>query len=280
MLVDSGNSFIDKGTAPELTAQTTIKGMNLLQYDALNIGQGELSLGIEFLQQLQKDALFPLVSANIFLKENGRPLGEQFLIKNFSGITVGITGVVSPALVQDRSPSAAFLTIEDPLKALERIVPELRKRSDVVILLSHVGGPYTNVLVRKIPGIDVAVVGNHRGAEAQPEQVGTTLVLKNCNKGQYIGVLHLSLGAKGKIINAENSLDKIAGTIALDPEANTLVKEYKIAKGQTTKEKQLNARRQKMHEQLMEQLNTLSPEEFIEQMKKSAPHPAAPPSPD
>ena len=274
LLVDSGNAFLKNGTRPELTAETTILGMNYIRYDALNIGQGELSLGIDFLRDLEKEALFPFVSANIFLKETGLPLGEQFLIKEFNGLKVGITGVISPEYVAKSSPEAKNVTIEDPIATLERIVPELRKRSDVVIVLSHLGVASTRTLARKISGIDIAIIGNDTQILAQPEKVGDTLIVENCKKGEYIGVLNIVLDSNGKILETKGSVDKIPTTVVADPEAYRIVYKYKQEKAVTLIEQKKQAKRQELHEDLMKQLQTMSPEEFIEQMQRDPRAPA------
>ena len=177
--MDSGNSFLKKEAYSRLKADTTISGMNLIGYDALNIGEGELSMGTEFLQELKDKASFPFVSANVFFEETGLPLGDQFLIKEFDGIRAGITGVIAPDAIRGKERILGDLTVENPATTLERILPELRKRSDVVIVLSHLGEKATKTLAQQVSGMDVAIVGNDERLSDQPERVGETLILKN-----------------------------------------------------------------------------------------------------
>jgi 2',3'-cyclic-nucleotide 2'-phosphodiesterase (5'-nucleotidase family) len=276
LLVDCGNAFVKRRLHETLIAETTIEGMNYIGYDALNIGQGELSVGLDFLRNLEKEASFPFVSANIFLKETGAPLGEQFLIKELDGIKAGITGVISPAFLADNTIVAEHLTIEDPATALKRILPELRKRSDLVILLSHVGEAGTRTLAQKVSGIDIAIVGNDTQVIDQPEKVHDTIILKNSKKGEYIGALHINFDSNGRIFQTKNSVEKISAPIAVDPQAYRMVYEFKKKRAATAIERKKEAERQQMHEELMKQLQTMSPEEFIDKMKKESGNTASP----
>ena len=274
LLLDSGNAFVKKGSFSELTAETTIRGMNLIRYDALNIGQGELSMGLDVLENLEAQALFPFISANIFLKENGLPLGEQFVIKAFNGLKVGITGVISPTYVATSGPAAKQLTVQDPAITLTHILPEMHKQCDVVILLSHLGETATRDLAQSISGIDIAVVGNDSDITSQPQKAGDTLILKNCKQGEYVGILKIFLDSSGKIAPRESTLEKVAGTITPDSEVYRLVHTYKKERAVKLEAQRKQTKRQAVYEDMMKQLQTMSPEEFIRNMQREQELPA------
>lgn len=270
LLLDSGNALKKRQKLSELLAETTIEGMNYLRYDALNIGQGELSMDLPFLRDLEKKSLFPFVSANLFIRKTGLPLGEQFVIKEFNGVKAGITGVISPALVMRSGPAREALVVEDPATTLEQMLPELRKKADIVIVLSHLGNAGTKTLVQEVSGIDIAVVGNESGLSPEPETVGNTFILTNCKKGEFMGVLNIGMDAGGKIVYTEGSLEKVADPVAVDPEAYRIVYAYKQKRAIALNEHKKQAKRSKMHDDLMKQLQTMSPAEFMEHMKQES----------
>lgn len=73
--------------------------------------------------------------------------------------TVGFVGVSTPVMV-DINPVADPLVVTDPLEAIERYVPGLRREgADYVVVISHCGVEVDRELA-KIPGVD-AVLGGH-----------------------------------------------------------------------------------------------------------------------
>lgn len=272
LLLDAGNAFSLAGIAPQAAAETTIEGMNLLRYDGLAIGEGELSLGIAFFRKMQNNSFFPLVSANLFTQDQSQPLGQRFLIKKAGGITVGITSVTSPAFFQMYPTLQKEIQALDPAKALSDIIPAIRKQADLVILLSHLGEAETRSLVQNVSGIDIAIIGHDAGILDQPVQAGKTLLIKNANKGMYLGALNVTVDPDSGIIKAENQIKKLAADVAGDPAAGDLLARYKVAKTNAIRNKSNAMRKDQTDEQLRTNLNTLSPEEFVQQevQKKKA----------
>ncbi|HNR13603.1 MAG TPA: hypothetical protein PKJ77_03915 [Thermodesulfobacteriota bacterium] len=268
LLLDAGNAFSQLGVAPEAAAEATIQGMNLLQYDALAVGEGELSLGVDFFRKMQNNSSFPLVSANLFVHDDSQSLGKRFLIKEANGISVGITSVISPAYFQNFPDLGKQIQVLDPAKALSDIIPTIRKQADLIILLSHLGEVETRSLVQKVAGIDVAVIGHDSGVLDPPVQAGKTLVVKNANKGMYFGALEIVVDSESHIVQTNNLIKKLAADVVADPAVGELLQTYQQAKSTSLREKSKAMRKNQMEEQLHKTLNALSPEEFVEQEMK------------
>ena len=132
---------------PKLRAETTIEGMNLMHYDGLNLAEGELSLGVEFLEKLKQKAKFSFLSANVYLKESNELVGREFLIKDFSDFKVGIIGLVSPDFFNQDFLIKEKLVIKDPESTLRKILPKVKSQVDLIILLSHLGKKETRKTV-------------------------------------------------------------------------------------------------------------------------------------
>lgn len=233
LAVDCGDSFSRIKNVSHLRAEVTVQGMNLMKYDALNIAEGEASMGIELLRGLQAKAWFPFLSTNLFLKETGKPFGQEFVIKKFDdGLEVGIIGLASfdfftdlPAKVKN-----AF-DIRDPETTLREVLSRVRSKVHVVVLLSHLGDQKTRELVQRVPGIDVAVVGHDWGLADQPEQIGKTIVVRNNLKGEFLGVLSLSMDRKRSISSLENKVTPLTpATIPPNSEVQKLLANFTAQK--------------------------------------------------
>ncbi len=105
LLLDSGDLFFDRYRkeirAEDVTAQSEkahliLKCYNLLVYDAMGIGDDDLSLGKDFLVDLSKNASFPFISSNLMDKETGEALFKTHVIKETGGLRIGIFSLLSP----------------------------------------------------------------------------------------------------------------------------------------------------------------------------------------
>ena len=132
------------------------KAMNLLGYDAANIGNHEFNYGLDFLATSLAGADFPYVSANIFVDdgddnaENDKPYFEPYVLldREFvddNGKThkakVGVIGFVPPQVMQwDKVNLAGKVISKDIVDMAKKYVPEMRaKGADIVIAVPHSG---------------------------------------------------------------------------------------------------------------------------------------------
>ncbi|WP_417824831.1 bifunctional 2',3'-cyclic-nucleotide 2'-phosphodiesterase/3'-nucleotidase [Thalassospira lucentensis] len=132
------------------------KAMNLLGYDAANIGNHEFNYGLDFLATSLAGADFPYVSANIFVDdgddnaENDKPYFDPYVLldREFvddNGKThkakVGVIGFVPPQVMQwDKVNLAGKVISKDIVEMAKKYVPEMRaKGADIVIAVPHSG---------------------------------------------------------------------------------------------------------------------------------------------
>jgi 2',3'-cyclic-nucleotide 2'-phosphodiesterase (5'-nucleotidase family) len=224
LLLDCGDSFRGDANFPTHRAETSMKALDLMKYDALNIADGELSLGLKFFENLREKTEFPLLSANLYKKE--KPLGKTYLIKKFDGFKVGVIGMVSPSCFNPELLAKENLEVKDPETALKEILPKVSAQADIIILLSHLGRSQTNILIQNVPGIDVAIIGHDRGTLQQPEILTKTILVQNSMQGKFLGVLDLSLGENGVITGHKGSMVSITKEMPSDPEVMTVIREF------------------------------------------------------
>lgn len=268
IVLDCGDSFSDKSNVPELRAETTIMGFNLLNYDGLNIADGELSLGLEFMEKLNEKAQFPFLSANIYRQKNDQPVGKEYLVKEFNGFKVGIIGLTSPEFVKENTLIKEELVFKNPESTIRKLLVKMKSQADVIILLSHLGKQRTSELVKNVPGIDVAILGHKLGVVNEVELVNRTILVHSGLKGKHLGILELTLDDKGSIVGHEAKLAQLSKETPVDSTIADLVKTFEAQKRSSLQKERAQKRREReLEEKAGGQLH-MTPEQFIEEMQK------------
>jgi hypothetical protein len=174
-------------------ANLIIDSLNLMGYDALAIGDDDLSLGKEFLSEMSRTANFPFLSTNVIDEATGKPLFQTHLIKEISGLKIGIFSLLAPdTFPNPYDPRRKGLMLRSPTETAQAIVKELQPKTDLIILLSHLGYPKDVELSQTVPGIHL-IVGGHSGVNLpNPPILKTAMILQMAPKGLYGGRLDLA----------------------------------------------------------------------------------------
>ncbi|WP_200917110.1 bifunctional 2',3'-cyclic-nucleotide 2'-phosphodiesterase/3'-nucleotidase [Jeongeupia sp. HS-3] len=171
------------------------KVMNLMRYDAGNIGNHEFNYGLPFLAQVTGAAMrvpgtedrkgcmgprFPLVLSNAYAASDKQPLFSPYVILNRTfktadgkriALKVGVIGFAPPGIMSwDKRNLDGKVYVEGIKESAEKYVPAMRKAgADIVVALSHGGisaATYSPSMenavyhLAKVPGIDAIVSGH------------------------------------------------------------------------------------------------------------------------
>ncbi|MFT4272625.1 MAG: bifunctional UDP-sugar hydrolase/5'-nucleotidase UshA [Pantoea sp.] len=179
-----------------LDAEPDIRGMNLVGYDAMALGNHEFDKPLSVLQKQQKWAKFPFLSANIYAKSSGQRLFKPWAVFTRMGLKVAVIGLTTPDTLRIANPAnMATIEIRDPVTETEKAVAELRAsvKPDVIILLTHMGhyddgqhgsnAPGDVELARSLPpGTVNLIVGGHSHDAVCMEKENVSV--KNYQPGQ------------------------------------------------------------------------------------------------
>ncbi len=201
LILDSGDLLFKKYLHPvpenELTrisekANLMIESFNLMNYDAVAIGDDDLTLGKEFLLEISKKANFPFLCSNLLDEASGKNLFRTSLIKEINGLRIGIFGLLSPDFFTNPSDHRKKgLTIRSPIETAQAIVNELKPDTDLIILLSHLGYPKDIELAQSVQGIHI-IAGGHTGINLPfPPVIKNIIVLHTAARGMFGGKLDL-----------------------------------------------------------------------------------------
>jgi len=213
LLLDGGD--VNTGV-PESDLQDAVpdfKGMNLLGYQAMAVGNHEFDKPLGVLKMQRDLAQFPMLSANIY--EGGQRMFAPYKVFDLGGLKVGVMGLTTEDTVKMSHPdNVGKLEFRSVISEAGKVVPELRRQADVVIAATHMGhyengkhgtqAPGDVEMARAVPGIDL-VVGGHTqnpacmkaenvldrayvpGAACQPDRQNGTWIVQAHEWGKYVG---------------------------------------------------------------------------------------------
>lgn len=185
-------------------AEPDFKGMNMLQYDAMALGNHEFDNPIDVLKKQHEWAGFPFLSANIIDNSTGEPLFDAYKIFTVDDLRVAVVGFTTDDTAKIGNPEyITGLTIKKPVDVAKDLIPELRKKADLVVAVTHMGhydngnhggnAPGDVTLARSVPGIDVIVGGHSQNPLFEPDVQSGTLILQAHEWGKYVGRLDMTI---------------------------------------------------------------------------------------
>lgn len=189
-----------------LQGKGNITLLNELQYDNVTIGNNEgITFSKQDLNSLYDEANFEVLVANLFHKNGQRPhwAFPYDIHRLNNGLTVGVIGVTVPFY--------AFYDllgwqVLDPWEVLPPLIQQLRKKVDIVILLSHMGYGFDVEVANTLKGIDVIIGAHTHHLLQKGKRVKGTLITQAGKFGHYVGQITLTFDRDIKqIVSAEAS---------------------------------------------------------------------------
>ncbi|ELD9431488.1 bifunctional UDP-sugar hydrolase/5'-nucleotidase [Salmonella enterica] len=156
-------------------AEPDFRGMNLIRYDAMAVGNHEFDNPLTVLRQQEKWAKFPFLSANIFQKSTGERLFKPWAIFTRQDIKIAVIGLTTDDTAKIGNPEY-FTDIEfrKPAEEAKVVIQELNmnEKPDVIIATTHMGhydngdhgsnAPGDVEMARSLPAGSLAmIVGGH-----------------------------------------------------------------------------------------------------------------------
>ncbi|ALB65943.1 bifunctional UDP-sugar hydrolase/5'-nucleotidase UshA [Cronobacter dublinensis] len=200
-------------------AEPDFRGMNLIGYDVMAVGNHEFDNPLSVLRQQQKWAKFPLLSANIYQKSTNERLFKPWAIFKPQGIKIAVIGLTTDDTAKIGNPEF-FTDIEfrKPADEAKLVIQELQQneKPDVIIAATHMGhydngdhgsnAPGDVELARALPpGALTMIVGGHSqdpvcmasenkkqvdyvpGTPCAPDRQNGTWIVQAHEWGKYVG---------------------------------------------------------------------------------------------
>lgn len=225
LLLDAGDLLGDTMLADLTEGKALVEALNFLRYDALTVGNHEPDFGTDALKKRMAEASFPTVACNLTEKANGKLFTRPYVIKEVSGVKVGILGLAYPKTARTTAPrNVAAVEFHPPGPAVKEYLPKVRAAgAELVVALSHLGLGADLRLAKEGTGIDVIVGGHSHNRMAGATKVGDTLVVQAGAHGSDLGRLDISV-AGGKVTGHKRTLIPLThDTVPTDPAAEKLL---------------------------------------------------------
>ena len=123
----------EEGEHPVITA------MNFMGYDAMTLGNHEFNFGLELVDRIQSQADFPLLAANVTVKDTGEQFVGDYTIVERDGIKLAIIGVTNPNIPIWDDEKVASLDFEALSDAVGRCIDQIGDQADIIMVSCHTG---------------------------------------------------------------------------------------------------------------------------------------------
>jgi len=173
---------------------STIEIMNYLAPDVVALGNHEFDYGLPHLLFLEKMANFPIVNANLYIKNYQRRLMNPYKIIKKAGLDILFTGIITEKVIDSISQDkliGSFVSLEEASGEVGKICNAYKNDDiDLTILLTHIGFDSDKELASLLKpewGVDIIIGGHSHTLLEKPEIVNNILITQAGTSTNQIG---------------------------------------------------------------------------------------------
>ncbi|HJJ27847.1 MAG TPA: bifunctional UDP-sugar hydrolase/5'-nucleotidase [Methanocorpusculum sp.] len=210
LVFDSGDAFQGQNDANFFEGESSVTLMNMVGYNAMVPGTHDFDFGYERTLQLNDEASFPILAANVMYEKTGRLVFEDAITIDAGGKKIGVFGIATPEIQLYSHPKYTeglkFLTGDEMFACAQEQVDKLKSEGcDLIICLSSLGIDDTSKGIRSIElaenvnGIDLILDGHSHTELENGMAVNNTLI---ANSGYYLYNIGVVKETNGKLAAA------------------------------------------------------------------------------
>jgi 2',3'-cyclic-nucleotide 2'-phosphodiesterase (5'-nucleotidase family) len=218
LLLSAGDMIQGDSWANLSCGASVIEMMNLMNFDAMTTGNHEFDFGQDILKQRIRQAKFPLLAANV----SGLEALQPYAIVKRGGLRIGIIGLVTDDTPETSHPrNTTGLIFNRPLTRVREMLRELRGKTDLIVLLTHIGHTADRTLAKNLsetltaapqdPTLmgNILIIGGHSHTRVEhPVKIESNYVAQAWEHGKTLGVIDLTVD-DGRIISCSGRLEEI-----------------------------------------------------------------------
>ncbi|MEX0327575.1 MAG: bifunctional 2',3'-cyclic-nucleotide 2'-phosphodiesterase/3'-nucleotidase [Ruegeria sp.] len=169
LLFDNGDSLQGTPLGDWVAQNSTVQhplplAFKALGYDAVGLGNHDFGFGLDFLQQIAKQSVYPIVCSNATFNDGSNSIWQKavvltrtVMVNDFpEELKIGVLSVLPPQTAQwEAHKLGGQVTVDDILIAAQDTASELRQEGcDLIVALAHTGlGP-----AEAAPGLENAAI--------------------------------------------------------------------------------------------------------------------------
>lgn len=174
----SGDMFRGSLIDSEYKGLSTVEIMNILAPDVVTLGNHEVDYGIAHLLFIERCAKFPIINANIYLKNNGTRLFKSHEILEIDGMKVLFIGLLTEQVLSQTKQDkliGSFLDVYEAAAEVGKICNSYQSVDiDFTVLLTHIGFEADKELAANLDprwGVDIIIGGHSHTMLSEPAVV-------------------------------------------------------------------------------------------------------------
>ncbi|WP_442602881.1 bifunctional metallophosphatase/5'-nucleotidase [Paenibacillus sp. KN14-4R] len=223
-LLDAGDTFQGAIYANQFKGESLLPILNHLAYEAMAAGNHEFDFGADQLLKLRDQLKYPVINANVF-KQDGSEFLQPVHFAEIGGKKFAFLGFVTEETpILTHPDHVKGLTVKNPVEIAKKIVPELKKKADHVVVVSHVGVDIDEQIAKNVPGIDLIVGGHTHTPLKEPKLVNGTYIVQDWEYGKSLGRADLFY-FKNELVQFSGGLKEYDEKVAADPAVQKMVDE-------------------------------------------------------
>ena len=241
-------------------ASLIVDAFNEMNTTALNIGDDDFILGLDYLLSLRDRAKFPFISSNIYSAEYNKPIFDEYVIWSQNGFNVGIIG-----LAWESGNYPESVVVHDPYISAIDVISKIKDRVDLIIALTHMPLKVETALADSLSEVELFIGGHDGKRMIRPKLVNNHGIYKAGYEGQSLGIIELKLTDRRKEINEITTkllnLNRVEVNLArLEESLRGKTREiiYEENKQDAAKLEELKAKQLKIREEIRSYSNTAS----------------------
>jgi 5'-nucleotidase len=169
----------------EFRGMSTVEVMNMLRPDIASLGNHETDYGLAHLLFLERCAQFPIVNANIYIKNPRTRLFQPFKFLKRNGMRILFIGIITEEVmagIRSDNLISGLIDVDDAAREVGRICNAHRTLDvDLTILLTHIGFREDCKLAALLDpdwGVDIIIGGHSHTILDEPARVNDILIVQ------------------------------------------------------------------------------------------------------
>ena len=207
----AGDMFRGSVIDSEYQGLSTIQIVNLLAPDIVTIGNHETDYGVAHLLFLEKMATFPIINANLYIKQNDTRLFRPCHIMEIDGMRILFIGILTEEVISQTKGEkliGSFIGIEEAAKEVGKICNAYNSLDiDLTVLLTHIGFEEDKKLAEILDpdwGVDIIIGGHSHTFLTEPAIVNDILIVQAGTGTDQIGRFDLKIDTdENRVISYE-----------------------------------------------------------------------------
>lgn len=201
--LNAGDDFQGSPISPITNGMSQICILNVVKPTVFTLGNHEFDYGVENLKNAIEASKFTIVSSNVYDSTESSLLVEPYTIIRSGRLRIAVIGIILESLEsQVMLENIESMGILDPKSEVEKYVDKLKRRTDLIVVLSHCGFESDSVLACQLSEVDVIIGGHSHTVLRQPVVVNNILICQAGSHGRYVGLLRAVIDSVKKRINS------------------------------------------------------------------------------